>query len=266
LLLASVLVDCVVLTIVGLDRWFPFQWSHPMLGVLFSLAFSQVSLTAIWAALGQKSAPWRLALAVLVLTGWSLALSATLPNVLRGYTATDWVAMLLSLTLVVLVPLSIARAVGLRMAESGELDALGSRNARRQRWQFSLGYLFAWTTAVAVVLGMFQYTVRIELLPVGRLPWIKIAVMGVSYGALAPPTLWAVLGTRCRILRIVMLCLATGAILGLYRLLATDFEHQAALSLICLLDVLLLWISLGVVRVAGYRLTRSGGSEFAGEE
>ncbi len=55
-LLATVLVDLVALSLVGGHRW-----PHRAAVVPFALMFTQVSLAAIWAALGKLSLPWRLA-------------------------------------------------------------------------------------------------------------------------------------------------------------------------------------------------------------
>ena len=163
LLLATVLVDCVALSMFGTGGRPEYieHWPHPLLSVLFTLPFSQVGLAAIWVGLGVPSAPWRLMGGFLVVACWSLALAVTLGNdVPVGYTSTHWTALLLGQTLAILVPLSIARASGVRLAHTPATDPTRGTAVERTPWQFSLGYLLAWITAVAVVLGMVQYTIR----------------------------------------------------------------------------------------------------------
>lgn len=254
LLLATVLVDGMALSMFGTGGRPEIEWPHPLLSVLFALPFSQVGLAAIWVGLGTASAPWRLMGGFLVVACWSIALAATLDNdVPVGYTSTHWTALLLGQTLAILVPLSIARASGVRLADTPAADPTRGTAAERTPWQFSLGYLLGWITAVAVVLGMVQYTIRYELLPRAPITWVEIGILSVSHGGVALSLLWIMLGTVRPTLPIAALGLITLLLVGGSFWLARDSGVRSALGMLFFGEALLLVGSLGVLRVAGYR-------------
>lgn len=260
LLLATVLVDCVALCMFGTGRLPQMEWPHPVLSVLFALPFSQVGLAAIWVGLGVPSAPWRLTGGFLVVVCWSIALAATLGNdVPAGYTSTHWTALLLGQTLAILIPLSIARPSGVRLAGTPATDPRRGSAAERTPWQFSLGYLLAWITAVAIVLGMVQYTIRYELLPRAPIAWVEIGILSVSHGGIALSLLWIMLGTVRPTLQIAMPCSLTLLFVGGSFWLACDSGFRSALGMLFFGDALLLVGSLWVLRVAGYRVRVKGG-------
>ena len=255
LVLATVAVDGVVLVSVGIQRWVPPVWPHPTLGLLFALAFSQVSLMAIWLGLGQRPSPWRLVGMVLTVAAWSGALPWVLRSGPPFHTATPWAIMLLGLGLLIAIGVAIARTLGVRLVEidapaepSG--DGLGPR-------QFSLGYLLAWMTAVPVVLGTLQYMVPGELLgdAVQRSLRLDVVLINGGLAITALACLAAMLGAGSPICRSILLLVSVAVVIAVVIPLATPVA-QRTLILMNLSHVLLLAGSLGVVRIAGYRLVR----------
>ena len=132
LLTAAVLVDLVMLSAVGSVPGGFFEWPHPIVAVLFSLAFSQVSVAAIWAGLSSTSLPWRLAGLVGVVTVWSVALAWEAADAVDGYGRDDWSVLLFGHALFILLILLAIRAEGGRLANSLKTDA----QPGERRWQF----------------------------------------------------------------------------------------------------------------------------------
>ena len=254
LILATVLIDGAVWSLfVADDRIRATSWPHP---VLFALTFSQVSLVAVWAALGTSRLPWRLAGTVLVIASWSATL-ATLSDGQFGYNSTQWVSLLGGQALVLFAPLSVARAGGVRLLETTTSNPSQEGSSGLGKWQFSLASVMAWITATAVVLGFTQYTVDPQFLPLAPHVWISAAVLIASHSAMAVAVLWAVLGTGRPIGRTAALCLTVAAVLALYGLLPESLAHARVLTVLCLVQAALLIGSLCVGRVAGYRLKRN---------
>ena len=271
LLLTTLLVDCVVWSAVGAgERLHAASWPHPALGVLFALAFSQVSLTAIWAALATERVSWRLAGAVLVFATWNAVL-ATLSNERlsdgrlsdgrTGYNSTQWVALLAGQILVVFAPSAVARARGVRFVVVTADGPLPDRSAGYSRWQFSIASLLAWMTTTGVVLGMIQYTVDDQSLLLASRVWLDAGILIVGHSAMAWAALWAVFGIGRPTPRGMALCLTVGTVLALYVTLPKTSAHATAMAILCLLQATLLVGSLSVGRVAGYRLHRPADNE-----
>ncbi len=261
LVLASVAVDAMVLMSVGIQRWVPPVWPHPTLGLLFALAFSQVSLVAIWLGLGRRPSPWRLICLVLTVVAWSGALPWVLRDGPPFHTPTPWAIMLLGLGLLVVIGVAIARALGATLVEidapaDPRVDGLGRR-------QFSLGYLLAWMTAVPIVLGTLQYMVPGELLgdAIQRSLDMDVVLINGGLAITALACLGAMLGTSVPIWRSILLVVIVAVVIAVEIQLAVTPVAQRTLILMHFSHVLLLAGSLAVVRIAGYRLVRERSPE-----
>ena len=250
LLAAAVLVDLVMLSAVGSVAGGFFRWPHPLLAVLFSLAFSQVSMAAIWAGLSDSSLPWRLAGLVAVVAVWSLALAREVADAVSGYGKDVWSILLLVCALSILLILLAVRA------EGGRLENRLKTNAEPKKvpWQFSLGYLFAWLTATSVALGLLRSTIDFDS-PIADRHWPEILVFSICSAVVSLATLWAVPGGKWPLLRMAVLCLAAGGVLSL-PLLLNSTRHNISLSWAVLWILQIVWLLawLFVLRTAGIRL------------
>ena len=191
LVLATVLVDAVAFLLVqGKGEL------HPTWILFCSLALSQVSLLAIWAGLGSKRTPWRVLGMVTGVVAWSwvgpLVLNTSNDEFEFETLTSGWAMSLLTIALFVVVPLSIARVAGLCVAGPSHGSVPRSSQTGLRRSQFSLGNLFGWTTAVALLLSMVPYVLHREEL--GRLAWPDNVVIAVGYAAIALTGIWVVLG------------------------------------------------------------------------
>jgi hypothetical protein len=216
----------------------------------YSMALAQVSLAALWCGWGRGHLPWRLAMLVLIATGWAMALSRV-ANV-EDYESfkTNWSLLLLALAAGILVASTLGRIARARIVaiHSSTDDA----EPTVARWQFSIGYMLAWMTAVAIILGVLKSTLRIngtfvlEFVPI-------LAATAIAWGLIALAALWAALGTNRTILRLALLVAAvaiaalilwsSGGVGTLWTAVRLSTFHAA-------------WIvaALLVLRVAGYRI------------
>lgn len=253
LILATLLVDAVAVVLVqGKDL------RHPTWILFCSLAISQVSLLAIWAGLGSKRTPWRVLGMATGVVAWSwvgpaVLVLSTAYDQFEFETLTTLFAMsLLTIALSVMLPLSIARVAGLCVAGPSH-GSLPPSPERGLRWsQFSLGNLLGWTTAVALLLSMVPYVLHGDQL--GRLSWPGGVVIAVGRAAIALTGLWMVLGARRLWLRILLLCSANGGLAAFWLLPYGAPGTLVENGVFLVLPTLLLVGSLGVFRVAGYRL------------
>jgi hypothetical protein len=255
LLLATVLVDCALVKTVG-----PFPLTlHPTRLFAWTLQLSQVSLMAIWLALGRTSGPLRLMGTVMVVALWSWALADYAPrDVHLKVSAID----LTALTVAVSVPLLVARWLGLRLVDVSSAPEAEDLAGGSRRFQFSIAYLLGWITALALMLGMLQYVTPFWNLQMGRhnalwalsVEW-RGAVFRIGHAALAWSALWAVLGKRRPVVRILTLCAVGGTAVITTFLANPRFAGGIACVLALFsLEALLLISPLVVFRVAGYRL------------
>ena len=255
LLLAAVLVDLAVMSAFYAVDYRDLQWPDPFLVVLFSLAFSQVGLVAIWAALGGTPLPWRLAGMVSVVALWSLGLAAAAEGSLTKSGKTDWTVLLLVHSLLFLAILLTVRSRGGWLLARTHVDS----PSVRPRYQFSLGYLLAWLTATAIGLGMLRWSIDREDLNWDPGYWIgNVAALSSGNLVLAFAALWSVMGTKSLIHRSLTMCSATAIVTGLYWLVALQPDRFVGLTVLSFLQAMWLVAGLGVFRVAGYRFVRPG--------
>jgi len=259
LVLASLLVDLVVLLAVGAGIWGPLFWPHPTFVLLMALCLSQVNLVAVWAGLSSQWIPWRLMGVSLVLGFWGIRSETESTHTEILFTICC--AFVLMLTAMILAASLIARWRGVRLARVLPGDSAPKGLGAARRWQFSLSYLFAWTTAIAVTLSVLQYIGRYKrcfLVWTDVSIWIRLAPIYIGQIALALAGFWTVLDARRPMLRVaVFLCVVTGSAVAMAQTIE-DFNWPPVVGL-HILEALLLISSLCVCRAAGYIVTRERG-------
>ena len=254
LVVAMVSADASVLTVVG-RGWLPPQWPHASLCLLFALVFSQVSLAAIWAGLGRQSIAWRVTGGFLVVVAWSIALARELQadrpiELLSTY----WSVLLTAQAVLTLVPLFALRKAGARLISTAAAEASVDSGSQFGPWQFSVADMLRWMTALAVILGLAQSVAFYDLLPSGSRELAEIGTWAAANTLFALFTLWAVLGSGPPTARVLTLVVVASVTAGLLGWLAPDSEKGTAAAILYALQAILLTASLGVVRVAGYRV------------
>lgn len=254
LVLAALSADSAALSIVNAERISQLRWPDLRIAVLVSLAFSQVSLAAIWAAAGRCPLPGRLTMLVGAVASWSGALERSLAGGLSGFRQNESIVLLSAQSLLVAAPL-----VGYRVFRRRPRGRLGDFRRNRSRSQFSLAYLLAWMTATAVILGLIRDSVGESPLSSGprALNWMDLGILTTCNTLVALAVFWASYGGCARRWRATLALLAIVAVVFLYRTLANSAAHLAALVLLTLLEALWLLVMLGVTRVAGIA-SRSG--------
>ncbi len=256
LLLATVLVDLVMLSVVGMmGGWF-LVWPHPMLAVLFSLAFGQVSVAAVWAGLSGTVLPWRLAGLVGVVTLWSVALASELAGHPMDQQDHEWTVLFLAQVLPTLSIFLIIRARGGRLLDRRATET----EPQERRWQFSLLHLFVWLTATAVALGLLRCTIDYDSIVNERHVWPEVWYIALSNSAVCLATVWATLGPAIPVLRVAVLCMVVTGVLS--PLLWFGGGSVIIFALLWLLQVLWIWAWLIVLHTAGIGFVwRNAGNE-----
>lgn len=250
------------------------RFPHVVLIGAWGLALSQVSLLAVWLALGRAWVPVRLAAGALVIAGFAVGMS-WLPDSER---APFWAVLFFFQAMIAGVPLAILHQAGLAWTVSrarssvdapgaGVTDDPGGVEGSLQRRQFSLLYLLAWITAVAIVLGaarsLVAYGSRFQwpdslFDPLRRRGDVHILELGVfllGRGAVLIASAWAVLGNSRRLEAAAITLLSTTASWWMICLLRYGFAGGPAwLALLHAYEVGVLATALVVVRNAGYRM------------
>ncbi len=220
LVFATVLVNLAVVVVMqAMDSSGSVLFAPKFAGLLLlSLQRSQIALMAIWLGIGRTSGPVRFVGTLGVIVAWcgilaSLNYSSEI-KVWFGYAA---IQMLL-----IAVPLLLIRATG-RLEIQAESQVDKDAAVDRNPYQFSIGYLLAWTTAFALMLatlksvapfedvaneirntwhdgGNFVYAINaVVVLWVVLGSGTYVAARYVGYGVLLfvlPPALFAVRGSQ----------------------------------------------------------------------
>jgi hypothetical protein len=248
-LAATVLVDLAMLA-VGPDLRGPSLSGAMAVG----LCFSQISTAAIWLALGQTAIPLRIVLALLILIAWT----ANLLGMVVWHE--DWREIMLltgMLAGAVVAPLIALRPLGLRVSRRSFSNGAATALNGRQPLQFSIRYMLGLMTALAVVLGTLKWTVSFELLPLHRLVEPELAILAAGRGLVAWAALWAALGNRWTAVRMIVFVAAIVASYGGLLLSSRSYYYDYDFwffAWLFSLEALLLFSSLWVFRVAGYRV------------
>ena len=208
--------------------------------LLISVSASQIGLLSIWLALGRRAAPWRLTALVATIVGWSW-----LEWLVLGRWHQRGVFFFLMSSLSVCLILAVARFFGLQL-HNKDVETTEENNLL----QFTLGRLFAWTTSLAICLGLLSPTIHYcadtnahNLLGVFVFSSIEFAIILVC--------LWATLtdlGWRLLVVLLLIIVFSQPVIFVIktheLRQLLTFYVQQIPLVV----------GSLMVCRVAGYRL------------
>ena len=235
-LLITLLVVAHVL--VGLVAWSMGEFAKETFLLIAVVAISQVGLLAIWLALGRRAAPWRLVALIGTIVGWSWILSS-----IQGE-GPETVVFLLPLAATVAAILALARSLGLQLYV---IDAEPTKIEDNRPWQFTLARLFAWTTSLAICLGLLSLTFR-HCKNWNHLDLYIISKSAVVWSAVMLICLWATLTDHGRRLLAVMLLV----ILFVY----PTISHPDSIieRYFFVQQIAMVVASLLVFRVAGYRL------------
>lgn len=262
MILAMTSVDLAALAHAGPPDPLLRPWPTPNLVVVLSLAFSQVSLIGVWAGLGAAWVPWRVAGVALVVTFWSIGLTTSVGASIPGYDKNVWTVHLASQAALILAAALLLRWRGRRLVNrSGMTDTEDNEEdaVRRPRFQFSISYLVAWMTSIAITLGMFQYTVDFASLPSAQFDWEGILACNLIAAVTLLATLLLTLDSRPRaqrngglgfvsLLGVILLALLAGMGPG-------SQDSKLTFAALLLLQVAWLTAAFVVLRVAGLRVT-----------
>ena len=259
-LAATVLVDFGALTACGHE----FRGVGVASAVFWALAWSQVSIAAIWAVLGGSHYARRIPGALLILAGWSVPINwGRLGGDFRG--AVVEVSMMFA---TVGVPLLVVRPIGVQIVRHAEISTGAVGLSVSQPPQFTIRYLLGLMTALAVVMGIGKWLYLNDLW-LRRLDDTCFLWFCAGQGPVAWAATWAALGNRWSVVRMATLVLASAAAFGALMLSGEPVYYVAILTwngdptyygnfwtffLLFSLEALLLLGSLWVFRVAGYRV------------
>jgi hypothetical protein len=244
LVVVHLLLHALALLIV-IGPWFPSGvWSDTLVVAVLMLGSSQGALLAIWIALGGRRTWLRVILAtvgVVVYLAWCRPTRGGFDDLARVF----WLMVTLGAMGFSAALLLLARFSGLELTRSGPLAA------GRPRSQFFIRDILLWTTALAIVLSAARFLVSRD--------WCVIDFANVRVGAacaglslIAAACLWAALGQRRLMARLVLLPAAVGAVAALLN--AIDGQPWRVYAMFLGLMAASLVASLLVVRWAGYRV------------
>jgi len=255
LMAATVLVNLSVLARFGLGMRPRDNWPSLLVLTIYALATSQASLAAIWLALGRSWLSLRLLAAVLVAVAWSVLMDFPMETAIPMLRAA-WFTLLATQMALAGIPLALARACGLSVAQERTRFAPVDAHAALRPAQFSLLYLLSWITSVAVMLGTVQWV----CLGLSFRAWHDledfdlVLVIAAGNALLALAVLWGALGARWLIVRVLLPPVLAVAVVFAIAAIALHEVDLPPFVVFYFLEMLLLASSLAVVRIAGYRL------------
>jgi hypothetical protein len=248
LLLTSAIIDGIIICFV--DQQSLFRGSPDFFGIaLLALMLSQTSLVSIWMAMGRAASSLRMLCAV----GVILLLSCSPLFVSHNYHGR--VVFLLGVGGIVAISLLAARACGLRCVH--DLDHESDEAGGRKPWQFSIVQLLIWTTALAVVLGLFKWARFFDAFsPDLSMSLAGMVFLGPSRALVTFAALWMMLGRGAPIRRVPALVIAEIASLGLPSVLfkMPSAQEIGILAWFMALEAAVFVGSLLVFRKIGYRV------------
>ncbi len=243
LLLTTVLIDGVIATIVRGAGPPDFSQS-----AFLALMFSQTSLAGIWMGLGRTPSPLRMLGAIGVIIAWSF-----LFNYGNGPSVEDWIIDLMIPFATISVFLLLARWRGLYCVDA--FDPVSRAESDHPPWQFSISNLLAWTTVLAIILGVFKWLGLLASVPHPHLRTVEVVILGPGLVLVAVAALWMALGARPPVRRAPALVLAEAVSLGAVFLIEPPPSPDLAFIVwFMILDAVLLVGSLLVFRMVGYRV------------
>ena len=264
LLVVFVLADLAVAVVLVPRRQGPTDLAKSVLPVAEVLAYAQVSLAAVWLALGGRavSGPWRLVGAWVVIFFWGRVL-----RIIAGLT--DWdlfssglAVMFISQAAAVALVLLAVRYAGFALADKP--SDVGPEEAGPRSFRFSLRTLLMGTAAAAFCMATSRLLIhyyRVTELPQALV--LRPAVWGVGHAVIGLVAVWAVLGSRWLVARLLLPwpVIAAAAPLFVYSggydwLPAPAWSNWRTLLLAAFAEGLLIMASLVAVRLSGLRLVR----------
>jgi hypothetical protein len=252
-LLATVLVDLVA--VVALAETSPdiVRWPHPILGLFEGLPFSQVSLAGAWVGLSRRPVPWPPTIAFVAVLVWSRTLGELEPRLLGPDAVPGWVTLLALQALLVIGAIWLAQLVRPQITPQRR-----GPGHDRGRVQFSIRYLFGWMTALALVLGGASWLLgdaitATQLSRALRMWGYKGLILGALNALIGLTITWAVLKPDRPILRLFVSASVMVSVLPVFGVLALK-ESAVCLALSSATHAALLAATLGVFRIAGYRV------------
>ena len=210
---------------------------------------SQGCLLGLWAALGGKPAPWRVIAVIACAASWDWYVE--LPDRTPITLATS---TLIGQMFLVMAVLLVLRFAGLRLGKSEHEDG-----SRIENFQYSIGQMLLWTTAMAVFMSGIHYLKNSLTLYFDE--WERS--LFVSRLAVGLATIWLVCGpvskTRAdRIawlaVRSIILLLLIGIGAEWIRRASMFFQGEWWGTYVLACEATVTAASLVVVRLAGYRL------------
>jgi len=213
---------------------------------------AQVGLMTIWAAYSGKWAPWL----TVGLFGTIVFWASVYPLCIKASEdASTQITVLLVLDAMwIFAGIGVTTLAGVKIRLVNCKTCPQGNDGRRRPFQFSLGYLISWVTAVALILGLVPTALRYDLvLPALRAEWAPLVTVSAGGAAISLAALWAALGRGRPIKRLILLGPPIVLFVGLGYLLDAPLD---SLLIIALLQNAWLLATLAVVRVAGYRLVR----------
>jgi len=217
-------------------------------GLVIGIVFSQGSLLGVWAALGGKPAPWRLAgvTVMLVCLMWFLEERSGPPD------ERAWAFIVFVQLLGTAAPVWLARFLGLSVAMAADKP----EPLESYRSQFTLWSMLEWTAGAAVFLGMMQMVPKEFWRPFADWQDFALALGLVSVeGFLSLAVLWLCLGARWTGARFAAVGLGAAAMLLVF-LVSLPGQADASVIVFVFLQTNVGWLagSLVVFRFCGFRL------------
>jgi len=252
LLLATLLVDLSVVVwsrSLGPER----SGNDVHVGIVASLVLTQVSLLAILVSLGRPTSPWPwVGLFGGVLLG-AVFFSCHLHDGQLGPLLACLVFFSLQAALVAVVLIAFPWAARrLRRFERGPTG-----EGSQRRFQFSIARVFAWTTGVAICLGSAQLALAGTFDLSDTLDWLAVGVaISLASALLGVCAAWFALGQGHVWLRAFLFVATVPLGMEVNHLAGANGGSPGRLFLLSVFaaQAVLLLASLGVVRMAGYRL------------
>ena len=254
LLLVLLAVNWAVLFLLG-DSSLSINWPRRVASVMTEMFRGQAVLLAIWASFARGPLPWRLSgmLAGISLCEIPLCLLVSIERFSTEIAM--FIVHELAQVIHIVAILSVARCCGVGLELRSNEDFHETVNSAKPRYQFSLRYLLWWTTGLAVLLSMIQC---IGLFPEdsGNVYWLFIwfwrnhSLGMISIALIALAAVWAALGSRWLVLRVILLGAVSQATLpDVYIAKWPDSVIFSNLPFIA-------WLtgSLLIFRVVGYRI------------
>jgi hypothetical protein len=215
----------------------------PGIFACFALAFSQVSMLAIWAGLATTTVWLRLP----ILAGGAMLAAAYLGSLTVGNYG-FWINLIGVQLGVVMLPLLLLRLFRVRLQRYD----VGDLPFNSRPIQFTLRRLMASITALAVVCGIARHIDLGGGLGTGE----EAVIIGAGLAATALTAVWVAFGTWRAWFKIPVLAIVSITI-GLLIAWCEGWDETMPIVMLVVLQTALLMGSLGVLRKGRYRLTRN---------